>query len=97
MMRLFGSFLADGDRANQFRFREVESVISDAEMIVFDFSGVENMTDSFANACFGNLAANHANDLLAKVRFANCQPTVRAFLQAAVSLGLATSAHRSAA
>ena len=44
MHERFGSFLADGNIANEFRFTEVEPALSAGCEIVFDFSRVRNMT-----------------------------------------------------
>ena len=86
---LFGRFLADGDRGNEFRFRHVEPIWPQYERIEFDFAGVANLTDSFANGCFGNMAAEHAGDFRSKVRVLNCDPVVKSILAAAVARGLA--------
>ena len=88
MAEMFGSFLADGDVANKFRFCEVEPKLATAALIVFDFNGVENMTDSFVNACFGRLAENHPDEVLAKVRISNCSPGIQEFVLSAISAGL---------
>lgn len=87
MAELFGSFLADGDLANRFRFCEVEPVLAAHDVVFFDFAGVEDVTDSFVNACFGTLAEEHAAEFSAKVRFQNCSPLVKHFLSSAVRLG----------
>ena len=84
----FGPFLADGLRANQFRSLHVDSVWDRYEQIVFDFKGVFNLTDSFAFACFGNLAEEHPADFRTKVKFRNCTETVRSFVGAAVAEGM---------
>ncbi|WP_281289114.1 STAS-like domain-containing protein [Methylacidimicrobium tartarophylax] len=88
MKELFGCFLADGDQANAFRFNEVEAKTSLGSLIVFDFEGVTNMTESFSNALFGNLAEDHPFDLIDRVRFKNCSPLIRGFLVSAVSHGI---------
>lgn len=88
MAEQFGPFLADGLRANQFRSLHVDSVWERYDRIVFDFQGVFNLTDSFAFACFGNLAEAHAADFRTKVKFRNCTETVRSFVGAAVAEGL---------
>lgn len=89
MLDLFGSFLADGDVGNSFRFCEVEPQLSKQDEIVFDFEGVANMTDSFCNACFENLASQHPAQVQAKVRFKNCSPLIRDFISNAMAQGLA--------
>ncbi len=88
MAREFGDFLADGHVGNQFRSLRIESVWSRVDSVKFDFEGVTNMTDSFAHAFFGNMAEEHGEELLAKVRFIGCSKVVRSFLSIAVSEGL---------
>lgn len=88
MKERFGEFLADGDLGNRFRFEEVQPALDAHDLIVFDLVGVTNMTDSFVNACFANLAAERPEAVLAKVKFENCTDVVRQFISSAVSLGL---------
>jgi hypothetical protein len=83
----FGSFLADGDLANRFRFCQIDPLFGRSELIIFDFDGIANMSDSFANACFGSLAEDHPVEILEKVRFTNCSDLIRQSLSAAISSG----------
>jgi hypothetical protein len=89
MAEAFGTHLADGDRGAKFRFCEIEPLLSNGHTITFDFTGVTNMTDSFANACFGVLAQGHPNELGKRIIFRNTSPLVQDFLIAAISQGLA--------
>ena len=91
MLDLFGSFLADGDVGNRFRFCEVAPALSLHEQIIFDFEGITNMTDSFCNACFENLAAEHPAEVRAKVRFQNCSPLIKDFVGSAIANGFANA------
>lgn len=84
----FGEFLADGYIGNWFRSLQIESVWDRLETATFDFEGVTNMTDSFVHACFGNMAEEHGEEFLAKIRFKGCSGTVRSFLSIAVGEGL---------
>src|SRR4051812_30207177 len=88
MKERFGEFLADGDLGNRFRFDEVQPALDANDLVVFDLAGVTNMTDSFVNACFANLAAERSEAVLAKVKFENCTDVVRQFISSAISLGL---------
>jgi hypothetical protein len=83
----FGSFLADGDLGNRFRFCEIDPLFGRPGLIFFDFASVANMSDSFANACFGNLAEDHPIEILERVRFSNCSDLIRQSLSAAISSG----------
>jgi len=89
MCELFGSFLADGDLGNRFRFCEVEPMLEKATIVSFDFEGVTNMTDSFCRACFETLAAQHSSIVKKKVRFQNCSLLIRSFISDALASGFA--------
>jgi hypothetical protein len=91
MADLFGSFLADGELGNRFRATEVESALSLGKQVIFDFQGVTNMTDSFANGVFANLAADHPTELASRFEFRNCSPLVRSIVGAALARGLRES------
>ncbi|MCF7674559.1 MAG: STAS-like domain-containing protein [Akkermansiaceae bacterium] len=88
MVTGFGEFLADGHLGNQFRNLRIESVWSRVESVVFDFSGVTNLTDSFVHATFGNMAEEDGEEFMAKVRFKGCSPLVKSFLSIAVGEGM---------
>jgi len=84
----FGSFLFDGNEGNRFRFCEIEPKIALNQIVILDFEGVENMTDSFANACFGNLFHSLDFNLEGKVEFRNCSPLVQDFILSAMNIAL---------
>jgi len=87
MHQRFGTFLSSGEAANAFRFTEVEPVLSRGESIVFDFEGVTNMTSSFSNALVATLMAHHPTEFGDLVRFKNCDPVIKCFVSASISLG----------
>ena len=84
MKERFGSFLADGEVANAFRFTDVEPAIARGEHVVFELEGVTNMTDSFGNALFGTLFKNHPELLRGGIEFRNCSPLMRTLISAAI-------------
>lgn len=89
----FGSFLLDGDQGNEFRFCELEPLITAGNEVILDFEGVTNMTDSFANACFGHLFRHLDFSLKGKLQLVHCSPTVQSFLMSAWSLAKKQVAH----
>jgi hypothetical protein len=91
MAKLSGSFLADGNVGNKFHFCEVEPRLEKGESLVFDFTGVTNMTDSFSRACFETLATEHPDEVLANIRFKDCSETIKGFISDAISSGLAAA------
>lgn len=88
MVTEFGEFLADGHIGNQFRTLRIESIWKRVESVMFDFTGVTNLTDSFVHAFFGSMAEEHGEEFSRKVRFKGCSPLVRSFVSIAVSEGL---------
>ena len=88
MVTEVGDFLADGHLGNRFRSIQIESVWQQLDTVTFDFSGVTNLTDSFVHACFGNMAEEHGQEFLSKVRFRGCSPLVRSFLSIAIAEGM---------
>lgn len=96
MVTEFGEFLADGHFGNQFRSLRIESVWDRVESVVFNFTGVTNLTDSFVHAFFGNMAEEHGEEFAHKVRFKGCSPLVRSFVSIAVTEGLKKHGERQA-
>jgi len=88
MLTEFGDFLADGHVGNSVMSRRVESVWNHCVSIVFDFQGVNNLTDSFVHATFGNMVEEHGEEFMKKCRFKGCSPLVKSFLSIAVGEGM---------
>lgn len=88
MVQEFGTFLAEGRRAAEFKHSVVDPLLLTAEEIVFDFSGVRNASSSFMNALFANLVANNDDQIIKRVRFTGCNPTIQFLLQDAVEIGM---------
>jgi len=91
MKERFGTFLADGEVANAFRFTEIEPAVARGEHVIIDMDGVTNMTDSFGNALFGTLIKHHPGLLRAGVEFRNCSPLLRTLISAALKFGKAAA------
>jgi len=87
MNEKFGSFLADGNLANEFRFTEVEPALLGDSEVVFDFCGVRNMTTSFSNGLVATLVAHFPNEFSGRVRFRGCDPLIKEILQASIAIG----------
>lgn len=79
-------FLADGNAAVDFRVLHVEPVMQRGENVVLDLAGVENMTDSFSNACFAQLFVNHRGSFGTRLKFKACTPLIQGFVLSALSM-----------
>jgi anti-anti-sigma regulatory factor len=82
----FGEFLADGEKAAAFRYRQIDPFIHSHEQLVLDFQGVRNLNSSFANALIANLVSQ-SPEVLPKLRFVNVNPRIRVTIEAALALG----------
>ena len=80
----FGSFLANGSNGDEFRRQHIEPSWDKATEVVIDFSEIEAMTDSFANAFIGNIVNTHPLDFRDKLKFINCNSLVKSFIKAAL-------------
>ena len=92
MQQRFGDFLADGEAANVFRACDVEPKFALGHSVVFDFAGVQNMTDSFAFCLFSNLVGGRA-EFLPRMKFKDCSPLIKSFITAAIRDGLSRCPH----
>lgn|GEM_PF-1273645 len=80
------SFLADGNAAMDFRRSHVEPVMARGDDVIIDLAGVDNMTDSFSNACFTQLFVDHPNAFGTRLKFKACTPLIRSFVISALSM-----------
>lgn len=83
----FGAFCADGTRAAAFRMREVDPFLHAYEQFTFNFEGVRNMNDSFANALIAPLVEQLPADYRSRIRFKGCSSVVRLAVASALALG----------
>ena len=83
----FGNFLADGEKAAAFRYRQIDPFVHSHDQIVLDFEGVRNVNSSFANALIANLVSQ-SPEVLKKLHFPNCNPRVRVSVESALALGM---------
>jgi len=79
-------FLADGNAAVDFRRTHVEPVMDRGDDVILDLAGVENMTDSFSNACFAQLFAKHKGSFGTRLKFKACSPLIKGFVLSALSM-----------
>lgn len=84
----FGPFCADGERAARFRFEKIDPLIPTAERIIFDFAGVRGASSTFCTALIANIVSQNSPDVIRKLKFVNCVPTIRLLVEAAIETGL---------
>ena len=91
---LFGSHLADGAKAAEFRMGRIEPYVEICPQIVLDFTGVRNANSSFINAMVAGLIEQHSVKVLKKLVFKGCNPSIQVLIHAAVELGVRKTAGR---
>ena len=81
LRKKFGSFLSDGKRGYDFALKEIIPVLQKGETVTLDFDRVENMTDSFANACLGTVFEDVPEAISEKrLKMINFSSLVRQFI-----------------
>lgn len=84
----FGSHLADGSAAAQFRLGRIDPYVDICSEVVLDFTGVRNANSSFINALVAGLVEQHGVKVLKKTVFKGCNPPLQVLIEAAVDLGV---------
>lgn len=79
-------FLSNGNEAIVFRRQKVEPLMEGGASAILDLGGVDNMTDSFANACFAQLFAKHRDAFGKRLKFKACSPLIKGFVISALEM-----------
>lgn len=73
-------FLADGTAAANFAAGTIIPILETGGAVSFDFDRIDNMTDSFSNACFAHIFARYPREFGARITFVNCNSQVHSFI-----------------
>lgn len=84
----FGTGLADGALAAEFRQGRMDPYAGICPEIVLNFAGVRNANSSFVNALVAGFVEQHGPQVLDRLVFRGCNPVVRVLVESAISLGL---------
>jgi len=84
----FGTGLADGALAAEFRQGRMDPYAGICPEIVLNFTGVRNANSSFINALVAGFVEQHGPQVLDRLVFRGCNPVVRVLVESAISLGL---------
>jgi hypothetical protein len=79
-------FLADGTAAANFASGTIMPILDAGGAVSFDFDRIDNMTDSFSNACFAHLFARYPREFGARITFVNCNSQVHSFILTALTM-----------
>lgn len=87
LAEVFGTGLADGALAAEFRRGKIDPYAGICTEIVLNFTGVRNANSSFMNALVAGFIEQHGPQVLDRLVFQGCNPVVRVLVESAISLG----------
>lgn len=81
---IVGSFAENKDKARDIRILEITPILEQGESIVLDFEHIDSITQSFTHALLSELIRNYGIDVLDRISFKNCNPTVSKVIEIVV-------------
>lgn len=80
ILKRFGEFAEDKNKAKRIRTRILEPTIKRGESICLNFEGVNNATQSFIHALISNLIRVYGIDVLDLLEFKKCNKTLQTII-----------------
>jgi hypothetical protein len=79
-----GIFAEDKDVAAGIREKEIRTALMKGEKVRLDFRGVDGATQSFVHAMISELIRTQGPNVLERIEFKGCIPTVRSVIEIVV-------------
>lgn len=80
-----GSFAENKDIAKDIRLTRIIPALDRNEEVVFDFGGVDSVTQSFIHALISDLIRKYGSDVLDQIYFRSCNKTVQGIIDIVVA------------
>lgn len=77
LIKEVGSFAENKDMAKEIRLKRIIPALEKKQKIVLDFEKIEGATQSFIHALISDLFRKYGNEILDKIQFKACTPTIR--------------------
>ena len=77
MYKKFGNFAEDKDKARDLRLKTLIPEIEKKNLIILDFNGVNDATQSFLHALLSDIIRKKGINSLDFIDFKNCNPTIQ--------------------
>jgi len=77
LKRLVGDFAENKDLAKEIRIKNILPSLEKREIVVLNFAGVGGATQSFIHALLSEAIRKHGADILDKIKFKNCNETIK--------------------
>lgn len=82
---IFGDFAEDKDKARDLRRNQILPTLDCGRIVIIDFDGVNNATQSFIHALISDLIRKKGIDVLDEIDFKNCNETVQTIITIVVN------------
>lgn len=79
-----GEFAENKDTARDLRVNEILPALAKGEEVILDFRGVRLSTQSFIHALVSEAIRVHGIDVLDRLMFKNCTPTIKTLINIVV-------------
>jgi hypothetical protein len=76
-----GAFAENKDVARRLRTKELTPALADNGEVTLDFAGVSGATQSFVHALLSDVLRQYGADVLDRITFVGCSPTVRRVIE----------------
>lgn len=81
---LAGAFAENKDTARDIRVKEIMPALTAGEEVVLDFDKVDSATQSFIHALISDAIRKFGSDVLDRMSFKSCSPTVKKIISIVV-------------
>ncbi|MFP3940249.1 MAG: STAS-like domain-containing protein [Acidobacteriota bacterium] len=81
-------FAEDKDTARQIRIRQLLPALESGEDLVLDFASVNYATQSYVHALIGEVLRRFGEDVLDRIEFKSCTPSLRSVIELVVDYSL---------
>lgn len=78
---IVGSFAENKDKAKNIRVKKINPELKKGNEVELDFDGIASVTQSFIHALISQLIRRYGSDILERIRFRNCNATVRKIIE----------------
>jgi len=72
-----GAFAENKDIARDIRTQDIIPCLDQNEEVLLDFKDINSATQSFIHSLLSNLMRQYGNDVLDKISFKSCNPTIQ--------------------
>lgn len=72
-----GSFAENKDVARDLRINDIVPALEKGEAVVLNFEGIDSATQSFVHALVSDVLRTYGSEILERLQFKNCSPTVK--------------------